>query len=369
MDNWQKKTICAVVVGLFIVFITAGCVEPIAKKELAPEIDLGATIGSLVEISSPKPIPVESYALVGGLRGTGSPQCSLHVRKYLTQYILRQLPDETNAERFINSRDTAMVLVQGFIPAGGSRGQYFDVQVTTLPGSQATSLEGGELWGAELFQKGRFDIALNALATAEGPVYIDKISKIDPTKDKKTGYVLAGGTVLDDYRIRLVLRKLDFRTAGDIRNILNRRFEGEIARASSESVLEVRLPAGYASQRQRFISMIKATYMVQSPELTSERVKAFVRELIVSDDKEAAEIALESIGAESIDKLNTALNSSDEQVRLHAGRCMLNLGSNAGLETLRKIAMDTRSSNRIAALKAIGAAAPAREASAIFLRL
>ena len=66
----------------------------------------------------------------------------------------------------------------------------------------------------------------------------------------------------------------------------------------------------------------------------------FVRKLAVSDDKENSEIALETIGNKSVGKLSVLLKSSNEEVRLRAGRCILNLGSDRGLETLRQIASD-----------------------------
>ena len=78
MDIRHIKTVCAVSI-LFVVFFIGGCGKPAGTgkepNKLTPEIDLGATIGSLAEVFSFESIPVEGYGLVGGLSGTGSGEC------------------------------------------------------------------------------------------------------------------------------------------------------------------------------------------------------------------------------------------------------------------------------------------------------
>jgi len=367
MDIRREKTVCIIsilVIGLFI----AGCGGPAGKasKELAPKIDLGTTIGSVAEVFSPDAISVEGYALVGGLNGTGSSECPLQIREYLTKYILTQLP-ELDIEKFIVSRDTAVVLVEGVMPTAVTKNQYFDVMVTALPGTQTTSLEGGWLYGAELKVRGGFGITMKVLAHAEGPVFIDTIETA--ATNKRVGYILAGGTVLDEYRINLGLRRPDYRIASLIRNRLNERFGKGTGRAVSPSQVDLKVPAKYAERKQRFISVIKATYLTQAQEITKERIRTFIRKLAASEDKEQSEIALEAIGNESFSKLAALLSSSNEQVRLGAARCMLNLGSDEGLNTLRQIAASKDSPYRMEALEAITTAASRNDAAAISRRL
>jgi hypothetical protein len=129
------------------------------------------------------------------------------------------------------------------------------------------------------------------------------------------------------------------------------------------------VPAEHREQKDRFVSIVKAMFLDETLEITRERVKTFVRKLAVSKDKYASEIALEAIGKESLGKLPILLNSSDEQVRLRAARCMLNLGSDMGLQTLRQIALDKGSPYRIEALETITGAARRDDASAIARKL
>jgi len=369
MNVRQKKTACLVSI-LLTGSLIGGCGTPAPPQQQPKSIGEkppGATIGSLAEVSLSDAIPLEGYALVVGLNGTGSAQCPPDIRTYLTQHFLKQLPEQKDVEKLIDSPDTAVVLLQGIIPKGASKDQRFDLMVFALPGTQTTSLEGGWLYAADLYEAGRFGTAVKALAKAEGPIFINKITPSEP--NKRAGYVLGGGRVLDEYNIALVLRQPDYKVASFIRNHLNERFGNDVARALSPSLIELQTPPKYKNQKERFVSIVKATYLTQTEEVTNERIKTFIRELAFSKDKDAAEVALETIGKGSLDKLAVLLKSSDEQVRLRAARCMLNLGSDRGLDTLRQIALDENSLYRLQALEAITTAARRNDAAAISRRL
>jgi flagellar basal body P-ring protein FlgI len=329
---------------------------------------LGTTIGSLCDVVSTDFIAVEGYGIVGGLRGTGSSECPTRIREYLKQYILKQMTDRrTNIDAFINSRDTAIVRVHGSMSTSVMENRSFDVKVTALSGTQTTSLENGWLHSTELKLLGRFGMATRVFATARGDVFMDALNRDEI--DKKTGYVLGGGTVIGEYPFGLVLRKPDFTIANIIRNRLNGRFGPNTARAETAREIVLNVPVQYGKQKQRFISIVKLMYLVEADEIVKERIKTFVGKLAVAEDMDESEIALEAIGNESLSKLGILLNSGHEEVRLRAGRCMLNLGSNGGLETLKKIAMDKDSSRRVDSLEAITTGASRNDASAISRQL
>jgi hypothetical protein len=330
---------------------------------------LGTTIGSLVNVITPEPIPVEGYGLVAGLEGTGSSECPPDIRAYLVQYILKQLPpkSELNIDEFINSRDTAVVAIEGVIPSIASKSQYFDVKVTALPSTQTTSLQGGRLFTADLRMRGSFGVDTRILADAEGPVYIDKIDK--GQTNKKTGYILAGGKVYDEYMIVLSLNKPDFEMTNRIRNRINGRFGETVAKGVLSYRIDLVVPPQYKERKQRFISIVKAMYLTQEPGIEKKRIKACVERLSNGQDPYGSEVALEAIGRESLHELGALLDSRDQAVRLHAARCMLYLGSDAGLATLRRIAQDTNSAYRKAALEAITSGARRNDAVAISRKL
>jgi len=258
-----RKTVLVAAVLITISF-AGGCGERSGRgmQDFASSKELGATIGSLVRVFVPEPIPVEGFGLVVGLEGTGSTECPPQVRTYLRQYILRQLPARTrlDVDEFINNPDTAVVSVQGVIPTIASKNEYFDVRVTALPGTQTTSLDRGLLFTSELKMLGSFGVKTRILADVEGPVYVDKI---DNTRvDKKTGYILAGGKVLDEYKVVLSLKKRDFGMANSIRNRISGRFSDAAAKAVSSDRIEFVVPPKYKQRRQRFISIVTAMFLM-----------------------------------------------------------------------------------------------------------
>lgn len=360
MNAKNCKTVC-LMTALIVVCLIAGCEE--AVKTSQERIDLGTTIGSLSEIFAVDAIKVEGYGIVDGLDGTGSSECPPQVRDYIKQYILQNLPEQKmNVDDFINSLNTAVVIIDGIMPAAVSKNQYFDVRVSPLPGTQTTSLEGGWLYGAELKAAGTFGLTIKVLAEAEGPIFVDTL---DPSASKKVGYILAGGTVLDEHKVSLALRSPDYKTAAAIRNKLNERFGPETATAISSGQIELKIPNRYKEQKPRFLSIVKAMYLTSTAEVTEQRINAFIQQLATSEDKYTSEVALEAIGNESLKKLEALLNSSNPQVRLGAATCALNLGSDRGLDVLREIALDSSSPYQIDALSAIAAAADRNDASAI----
>jgi flagellar basal body P-ring protein FlgI len=354
MNLIRRKTVLVAAVLLTVCF-SGGCGERAGRggQDFASTAELGATIGSLVRVLALKPLPIEGFGLVVGLGSAGSSECPPQIRAYLRQYILRQLPANSrlDVDKFIDSPDTAVVTVEGVMPAMASKNQYFDVRVTALPSTQTTSLDGGRLYTAELKMLGSFGIKTRILADAEGPVYIDKIN--DSRIDKKTGYILAGGKVLDEYKIILSLRKPDYGMANRIRNRINGRFGDAAAKAVSSDRVELIVPPKYREQRQRFISIATAMFLTQEQGIDSKRIRAYVKRLSDSGDKYSSEVALEAIGNECLDELGVLLDSSDEKIRLHAARCILNLGSDTGLVALRRIAQEKESANRIEALESI----------------
>ncbi|UCG47222.1 MAG: flagellar basal body P-ring protein FlgI [Phycisphaerales bacterium] len=366
-----RSIICALA-ATALVHLAAGCGEvgDGRTRSLVREVELGPTIGSLGQVLSTPLVAVEGYGLVGGLKGTGSAECPTRVRAYLARYIATQLPQHRiDVARLIASPDTAVVSVQGLMPAIASTGRSFDVRVTALSGTQTTSLDGGWLYRAELLPAGRFVIGARVAGTAAGPVFINKID--ESAADLRTGYVPGGGRVAEELSVNLVLREPDYRLTGLIRDLLNERFGEGTARAIMAARIELRVPPRYRRQPEKFFAMVAAMYLGRTEELVAERINSFVRKLAVSDDKYAAEIALETIGSASLGKVGILLNSSREDVRLHAARCMLNLGSDKGLGALYDIAVNGGggSTRRIEAMEAIGLSARREDAAALLRKL
>jgi hypothetical protein len=353
---------------LIFSFVFGSCQEQAKnKKSQTEQVNLSGTIGEISEIYVPEPIGVEGYALVGGLRDTGSSQCPPQIRNYLQQYLLKNLPGMKNTSELINSPDTAVVYVSGTMPPVSSKGDNFDVKVAALPGTETTSLEGGVLWGADLREKGRFTTTTKVLAKAEGQVYIDKIDAND--KNNRSGLVLAGGRVIDDYQLILVIRQKDYRLTSRIRDQINGRFGSGTAKAVLSGQINVIIPAKYKLRKQKFVSLVQATYITEDAAAINQRVEQFIRSLETAGNKDAAEISLEAIGNIAADKLAGVLNSPDAEVRFRAARCLMNMGDDRGLGKLREIVFDKTSPYRKEAIETIGASARRNDATAVLQRV
>ncbi|NOR67682.1 MAG: hypothetical protein GQ528_10050, partial [Woeseiaceae bacterium] len=229
--------------------------------------------------------------------------------------------------------------------------------------TQTTSIEGGWLFETELKIAGSFGVATEILADAKGPIFTDKIGSYGA--NSRIGHIMAGGKVLREYKVRLALARLDLEISNAIRNRLNGRFGMDTARALRSGEIELTIPAKYKRRRQRFIAMVGTMYLTQDPATDQKRIATFAKRLAGSQDKFRSEVSLEAIGNESLGKLGVLLNSADELVRLHAARCILNLGSDAGLAVLRQIALNKNSPYRLDALVAITAAAAHNDAVAL----
>jgi hypothetical protein len=324
------------------------------------------TIGSLVQIISPKSVQVEGVGLVGGLNGKGSSECPVEIRKYLTQYILAQ-GEKIDADALIDSLNTAVVVIEGVMPIDDSSKPYFDLKVSAIRGTQTVSLENGSLYRSELKIRGSFGINTAILADAKGPVFIDRLS--DTPVDKRTGYILGGGRVIEKYVIGLVLGKDDFKLTNIIRNRLNSRYGNEVARAVKAGMIEVTLPLKYKLERGKFIELVKATYVYDLPQNDQERIKKHISQLVEQPDSNEGEFSLEALGNQSLSQLSAVLKSTDEHVRLRAARCMLNLRSDEGMGVLKEIALNRLSPYRIEALKAVTGAGRSKDASSLCLEL
>ncbi|MHC4646627.1 MAG: flagellar basal body P-ring protein FlgI, partial [Planctomycetota bacterium] len=326
--------------------------------------------GSFTNIFLPESMPVQGYGLVGGLNGTGSPECPSNIRAYLRHYVLALLPaaePKVNIDELINDKNTAVVAVRGLMLPEGRGEEGFDVRVEALSGTQTSSLEGGWLYKAELKRTGVFSSGSRVLARVEGPVFTDKITSSET--DRRVGYILAGGKVRDKYGINMELRQPNYLVSRRISDVLNTRFGEGTAKAVSPGVVRLNPPLEYSERRQKFVSLVKSMYLGGTAEVTEKRIDDLVAKLARSQEKATSEAALEAIGNESLKKLAPLLDSLDEEVRLRAARCMLNLGSEKGLETLWETAMRKSSPYRVEALEAVTAGADRKEAARIARRL
>ncbi len=199
------------------------------------------TIAQKAFVEGLRRMRVMGYGLVVGLGDRGSSDCPRAVRDKLLKELHRR-PEFHRAgtsdnpitpSMMIEDPDTAVVLVQGEIPAGAPSGTSFDLSVSAVPGTQTTSLRSGYLYHCDLtvyrMLSAEAGIPGKVLARAEGPVFLNPFSdKPDAAtrSNERSGMILGGGTVTTDRRLRLVLAQPSYGTARSLAAAINNRFPG-----------------------------------------------------------------------------------------------------------------------------------------------
>jgi flagellar basal body P-ring protein FlgI len=361
-----KKWLCILALWGLAVSM-CGCGQ--ARREEAPApVQLAGTIGSMAELYEFGAIPVKGWGIVAGLSGTGSSECPPALRDVLVKYIQQQVSGESRMDPggFINSPDTAVVEISGVIPSVASKGDRFDVEVVAFLGTQTTSLDGGRLYPAQLkavSRLQRFDQYSKTLATAQGAVFVDKLDS--GPSGKVNGYVLGGGSVVEDVQISLVLSEPSYLVASAIRNRLNERFGPATASAISPSQIQLKAPPKFKAEKDTFLAMVTTLSLDQDEQLQQRRIETLVERLARGEDVAISQIALSTIGKAALDELAPLLGASDERVRFHTAVCMLSMGDDRPLPVLRRIIAGGNSPYRIEAIRAIGAGAMRNDAIAI----
>ncbi len=344
---------------LLSVFFWGGCGKPAPEqKPLEEPLDRNVTVGSLATIIEIGQTDVGGYGIVAGLNGTGSSECPPALREMLVQHMLKQMTKRGtfDPDKFINSRDTAVVEIYGVMPALGLVDETFDVRVAALPNTQTTSLEGGRLYSTDLKQLGRVNIVTQytqTLAEASGPVFMDMLD--GAVEDPTQGYILGGATILSDTRVMLILNEADYRTAAAIRNRINERFGDQTADAVTPGDIEIRFPPEYYNNKVKFLEMIRNLYLISDSQLIRQKIDQLTEKLSRQQDPAASEVALTAIGRAAIAKLVPLLEHPAVKVRFRAARILLDLGDDRGLAVMREIVTKPGPEDiRIAAVEAMG---------------
>src|SRR5437764_10298106 len=121
-----------------------------------------------------------------------------------------------NVKALLESPNTSIVIVAGFIPAGANKGDSFDLEVTLPEQSKTRSLQGGYLQVCELFNyesAKKFDPKMasekwlkgHPLARAEGAV-LTGFGEGEAAQNLKRGRIWGGGSVKQTRPLVLVLK-------------------------------------------------------------------------------------------------------------------------------------------------------------------
>lgn len=329
---------------------------------------------------------VRGYGLVAGLGDRGSSECPEQIRDRLVQEMYKRAefsgpgikPARVTPEQIIDDKDTAVVLVEGQIPAAALSGDNFDVTVRALPGTQTISLEGGRLYTADLhiFREvgSGSSIEGQTLATADGPIFINPFEKDEGEiqLSAREGMVIGGGKVSTPRRLRFVLTRPSFQRVRMISDKINARFpQGrKVAEATTPSYIELKVPEEYADDPFHFLALVRHLYLPERPGFLEQRTKKLAEE-ILDPDAAHADIALawEGIGRTVLPVVQKLYTDAREHARFYAAMTGLRLGDDVAVEVLAATVHDENSPYRLTAIEELGRARKSFRAAGVLREL
>ncbi len=295
---------------------------------------------------------VDGIGIAVGLNGTGSATKPGSQRDQL----IRDLELNKNiedAKALIKSDDTELVVMYGLLPPGIKKGDTFDLKVTVLGSSDATSLENGTVLISRLRPMRRLGRGVkqgHVTALGKGGIVVDATFDARQDQSKQLhGVILGGGKALEDRPLGLAIRTDDFsaKTTTQISRAINSRFtaistQGRkgVAEPKTDKQIELVIPDSYRLNVGRYLAVIKNIAYSEPVADRVNRMEELDREM--SQPSQAGETALklEALGKEGIPALKRALRHHDLEVQFHAAQALAYSGHADGVEILVKAAKD-----------------------------
>lgn len=379
------------------------------KKDVPPYMK--GTIWELTHRTNDEPYPVAGYALVGRLRGSGDSTASLPVRQWMIKQMARHgygsklLPGYKNigAEQILRDPSYAIVRVDGMIPPGARQGDFFDVQVSAMPGNRTGNLSGGIVFETDLAKtrSGRPDLnAVSILAKAKGPVLVNPAYALEDGGATPAGAAvtaatgantaqarasLRAGVIMDGARVMsdrpLVMRLLHPSRAAArfMEQRINQRFQSvadhprkdvmpamfQVAAALDEGIVEIYVPRAYGGDWKHFMDVVEHLYLNGSPGEQIARAKALAAEAPAEAIREDGYLlsighALEGIGEPALQYVLPMMAHPNPDVAFVMARAaaFIGDGSGAAQETLLRMARNDAHPCQIEAIRTLGVLPP-----------
>lgn len=310
-------------------------------------------LGDYVSVSGNSQIALRGVGLVTGLNGTGGdPPPSNYRTDLLNEMKRRKVP---SPQRILASRDTAMVIVTGYLPAMVEKGQHFDVRVVLPPNSTATSLKGGWLLNTRLAEerairgagvkKGHHDAtAGGAILTALGA---DGSTKASPALLRR-GSVPGGAVSKTERNLEIIIRneRRSIKTAKNIESAISKRLfhydrfgqRTSMASAKTDMMVELKIHPLYRNNYPRYRQMIGSIAFREDDVARRMRMEKLAQDILEPSKAKRSAYELEAMGRDAIPFLKAALASPELEVQFHAALALAYLEDTSGVDVLKEAA-------------------------------
>jgi len=353
-----------------------GCSKPGDRRAyqgrpLPPGI--AETVMAHADLVGANPLLVRGYGLVVGLGQNGSTEVPPALRKYLIQQMLKYNVGSRLAGtgslkpgRMLDDKDTAVVVVAGYIPPGAPKGARFDIMVEALPQTQTVSLAGGTLMGTELHLAMDSPAALTGKAKSwaicQGDLFVNPFVKPGTRTagvKLRSARVLNGALVTSERPMRLELRNPDYRIAGLVERRINQRFGGgeRVAQAKSPAVVEVRIPPRWRRDHSHYLGLITHLYVAGGGREEDKHARKLAKDILQPNPR-VGDIALawEAMGRQVLPTIQPLYSSKNPAAAFFSSRAGLRLGDPLAVEPMTFIAQQSQSPYQIPAIGDLGRA-------------
>ena len=295
-------------------------------------------------------VAIEGFGLVCGLRGTGAVEPPGQERDMVLRELQKRNVDRPN--ELLDSKDTAMVRLQGILPPGVQAGDRFDVKISVRPGSEVQSLRGGYLLRTSLREMGVMDNnSLKQgfpLGDVEGPIMLNpSIGDQSNPMELVFGKILGGGATRKDRPLYLTMKDehVSEHNTKRIADQINKRFytkygvktEG-VATAKTDTIVELRVHPIYKDNIERYMQVLLSVVCYESTEQRVKRIEELKKTVLEHKTAQDSALKLEALGKPGIEPLLAGLKSSDPEIRFYCAESLAFLDVVQAVKPLAEIA-------------------------------
>ena len=386
MHRTLRSHLARLVASLLFSVAVVGCgeiVETVPERPAQERADptnfvldvdpiMRGTVASETAVAGLNPVVVRGYGLVVGLKETGGRLMPAEVRAMMIQELARRSignpttsPEGWTPERLLDSPDTAVVVVEGVVPPGATKGTKFDLRVSALPGTDVTSLEGGRLYTTDL-RPGPLMVGsrqAKIIAEGKGNIFINPFVEPGATRkdavNRLVGRILDGGSAKEDMPLKLKLATSSHTRARTIQTAINSTFpreprqKNETARGENADSVELTVPPSFSGKTEDFIQLVRH---VPLDVTASETTAIAVRRALVANpgSSESAMWRFRALGKRVIPVIQDLYAYPEEEPRMAALRAGAALDDPLAVAPLLEMARTGSTDNRIRAIGLLG---------------
>jgi hypothetical protein len=386
MHRSVRSPLARLAASILLAASLVGCGEIVEKVPERPRQDradptnfvldvdpiMRGTVASETAVAGLNPVVVRGYGLVVGLKETGGRLMPAEVRAMMIQELARRgignpttSPEGWTPERLLDSPDTAIVIVEGVVPPGATKGTKFDLRISALPGTDVTSLEGGRLYTTDL-RPGPLLVGsrqAKIIAEGKGNIFINPFVEPGATRkdavNRLVGRILDGGSAKTDMPLKLKLATSSHTRARTIQTAINSTFpreprqKNETARGENADSVELTVPPSYSGKTEDFIQLVRHVPLdVTAGETTAVAVR---RALIANPgSSESAMWRFRALGKRVLPIIQDLYTYAEEEPRMAALRAGAALDDPLAVKPLLEMSRTGSTDNRIRAIGLLG---------------